>query len=150
MRWVALSGRLKLMNSVPSSSAATRSGGFTLVEVMIALAIVALTVPALLLTLNQQIDSTAYLREKSMASLVANNRLVELRLALRTGQRRLTGTLTGSETMADREWFWSVSTEATEVTGFSRVEVSVSSNEDEGAANLHSIVAFLAVDSQDG
>lgn len=127
---------------------ASKDRGFTLVEVMIALAIVAFTVPALLLTLNQQIDSTAFLRDKSLAALVANNRLVELRLALRGGQRGLTGSLTGSETMADREWFWTVQSQATEVAGFSRVEVSVRGDEDESAANLHTLVAFLALEGQ--
>ena len=85
------------------------SKGFTLVEVMIALAIVALSVPALLLTLNQQIDGTAYLRDRSLAQMVAANRLTELRLALRHGGQRLNGNLTGSETLADRDWYWTVS-----------------------------------------
>ena len=49
--------------------------GFTLVEVMVALAVVALAVPALLFTLYQQLEGTEYLRDRSMASWVAANRL---------------------------------------------------------------------------
>jgi type II secretion system protein I len=69
-----------------------RSAGFTLVEVMVALAIVALALPALLLTLDQQIDGTAYLRDRSLAQIVASNRLTEVRLALRSGRQNLRGT----------------------------------------------------------
>ena len=55
------------------------NAGFTLVEVMVALAIVALAVPALLFTLDQQIDGSSYLRDRSLAQIVAVNRLAELR-----------------------------------------------------------------------
>ncbi|MFT5335623.1 MAG: general secretion pathway protein I, partial [Halioglobus sp.] len=58
----------------------TDSKGFTLIEVMVALAVVAVALPALMLTLNQQIDGTAYIRDKSLANIVAANKLEEIRL----------------------------------------------------------------------
>ena len=57
-----------------------RARGFTLIEVMVALAVVAIALPALLISLYQQVDSTAYLRDKSIAHMVAANKLVELRV----------------------------------------------------------------------
>lgn len=134
---------------VPRSPEGHRSRGFTLIEVMVALAIVAIAVPALLFTLDQQLDGTAYLRDRSLAQIVASNRLSELRLALRSGQRRLQGSLAGSETMAGREWYWRVRTTATQVPEFSRVEVLVSDREAEDAPPLYTLVAFLAA-SGDG
>lgn len=122
----------------------SRERGFTLVEVMVALVIVAMAVPALLFTLNQQIDGAAYLRDRSLAQLVASNRMHELRLALRVGSRRLQGNLAGSEEMAGRTWFWSLTSEATEVPDFSRVELQVRDTEEEGAAALYTLVAFLS------
>ena len=122
-----------------------RGRGFTLIEVMVALAIVALAVPALLFTLDQQLDGTAYLRDRSLARVVAANRLTELRLALRGGDRRLDGRLTGSETMAERDWYWRVSTTATQVPEFSRVEIAVSDRQGENATPLYTLVAFMAV-----
>jgi general secretion pathway protein I len=47
--------------------------------------------------------------------------------------------------MADRDWFWTVQSQATEVPDFSRVEVQVRASEPLDAASLYTLVAFLAV-----
>ncbi|MDP5072018.1 MAG: type II secretion system minor pseudopilin GspI [Congregibacter sp.] len=132
-------------------SRSTRVAGFTLVEVMVALAIVALAVPALLFTMDQQIDGTAYIRDRSLAQIVASNRLAELRLALQSGRQSLGGTSAGSEEMAGREWFWRVQSQATEVPDFSRVEIQVRAQrplaDDDDVSPLYTLVAFLAARS---
>ncbi|MDP5054002.1 MAG: type II secretion system minor pseudopilin GspI [Congregibacter sp.] len=131
-------------------SRSTRVAGFTLVEVMVALAIVALAVPALLFTMDQQIDGTAYIRDRSLAQIVASNRLAELRLALQSGRQSLGGTSAGSEEMAGREWFWRVQSQATEVPDFSRVEIQVRAQRplaDDDVSPLYTLVAFLAARS---
>ncbi len=125
-----------------------RGQGFTLIEVMVALAIVALTVPALLLVLDQQIDGTAHLRDRALAQIVATNRLSELRLSLRRGQGALQGTLSGSEEMADREWFWRAQSTATRMDGFSRLEIQVRVDEGEDVTPLYTLVAYLAINAQ--
>lgn len=127
-----------------------RSRGFTLVEVMVALAVVALAVPALLFTMDQQIDGTAYIRDRSLAQVVATNRLAELRLALRSGGQTLRGSNTGSEVMAGRDWFWRVQSQATEVPDFSRVEIQVRPVAGEAAPSLYTLVAFVAARSEGG
>ncbi|WP_439105943.1 type II secretion system minor pseudopilin GspI [Congregibacter sp.] len=136
------------MPSLPRPS--SRSAGFTLVEVMVALAVVALAVPALLFTMDQQIDGTAYLRDRSLAQVVASNRLAELRLALRGGSQSLRGSSTGSEEMAGRDWFWRVQSQSTEVPDFSRVEIQVRSAEEDNAPSLYTLVAFIAARSDSG
>lgn len=118
--------------------------GFTLVEVMVALAIVALALPALLFALHQQVDGTGYLRDKSLAQLVANNKLVELRLLSAARGELLRGSDSGSEEFAGRPWYWRLESTPTQVQGFYRVEITVHTGEEEGGPLLYSLVAFLA------
>lgn len=120
--------------------------GFTLVEVMVALVVVALAVPALLFTLDQQIDGTAYLRDRTLAQIVASNRLTELRLALRRGRGSLRGSLAGSEAMAGRDWFWRAQSTPTAVPDFSRLEIQVRDRETDNAPPLYTLVAFVKSD----
>lgn len=131
-------------------SLSTKPRGFTLIEVMVALAIVAMAVPALLFTMDQQIDGTAYLRDRSLAQVVASNRLTELSLALRDGRQSLRGLTTGSEAMAGRDWYWRVQSQGTEVPDFSRVEVQVRTEEGADSASLYTLVAFVAARSDGG
>lgn len=122
--------------------------GFTLVEVMVALAIVAIALPALLFTLYQQVDTTAYLRDKSMAQLVAVNKMTEIRLVTLAQRELNAGREIGSATLADREWFWTVESTPTEVPQFFRVMVSVGAQEDSTTPEraLYSLVAYLSAD----
>ena len=82
--------------------------GFTLVEVMVALAVVALAVPALLFTLFQQLEGTEYLRDRSMASWVAANRLNELKLVVAKQGAVPEGQLSGETRLAQRDWYLSL------------------------------------------
>jgi general secretion pathway protein I len=125
-----------------------RHAGFTLVEVMVALAVVAIALPALLIALYQQVDSTAYLRDKSMAHAVAANKLTELRLLSRARQGLFQGQDGGVAQMGDRDWYWWLQSQPTEVEQFYRVEISVALEETSRDAPLYTLVAFLSADLQ--
>ena len=90
-----------------------RPSGFTLVEVMVAMAVVAIALPALLVALYQQVDNTAYLRDKSMAHAVAANKLTELRLLSRARKGLFQGSDGGVAEMGDRDWYWWLHTHPT-------------------------------------
>ena len=120
--------------------------GFTLVEVMVALAVVAVALPALLMSLYQQVDSTAYLRDRSLASLVAANKLAELRLLSRARQSLLKGCDSGVEELGERDWYWWIESTPTEVEQFYRLEIRVAAGEDDEQQPLHTLVAFLSDD----
>ena len=129
----------------PGADKRARQRGFTLIEVMVALAVVALAVPALLFTLDQQIDGTAYLRDRSVAQLVASNRLAELRLGQRAGRPLLRGSVSGEEEMADRRWYWSAASESTEVPDLYRVSIEVRGRAD-AQSPLYTLVALMRGD----
>ena len=123
-----------------------RRNGFTLVEVMVALAVVAIALPALLIALYQQVDSTGYLRDKSLAHMVASNKLTELRILSKARQNLPPGKGSGVAQMADREWYWWLETQVTEVQQFSRVEIIVARNETLREQPLYTLIAFLSSD----
>lgn len=76
--------------------------GFTLLEVLVALVIVAVAVAALGRAGSQVIDHQAELEQRTWALWVADNALSELHLEAvpATGRRR------GSSDMGGRTWYW--------------------------------------------
>jgi len=85
----------------PRISASQR--GFTLLEVLIALAIVAMAVGALLGTITSSASNISYLRSKTIAEWVALNHLTEVRISQ---QMPDTGRRTGYTVMAGMRWQW--------------------------------------------
>ena len=132
----------------PRRDSVSSSRGFTLIEVMVALAVVALAVPALLFTIDQQIDGTAYLRDRSLARLVASNRLAELRLGRRAGRPLLRGSASGEEEMAERLWYWSAASESTEVPSLYRLSIEVRDRAD-AESPLYTLVALMRGDDDE-
>ena len=126
-----------LINGKPAESS-----GFTLVEVMVALAIVAIAVPALLFALFQQLDGTEYLRDRSIASWIATDRMSELRLVVAKQGAVPKGELLGETRLAERDWYWWIEQQATEIPGFIRVDVKVSL-EAARTQPLHTLTAFV-------
>ena len=127
-----------------------RARGFTLVEVMVALAIVAIALPALLMSLYQQIDDTAYLRDKTLAYMVAENKLAEIRLVIGSTRNLSAGKDSGLASMADRDWYWWVETKTTEVEKFFRVDITVSLEEEQQEQPLYTLSAFMSGDLEAG
>lgn len=97
-----------------------RARGFTLLEVLIALAIVALSAGALLGSVTSSASNVIYLKEKTLSEWVALNRLTEIRIAREmpgTGRRK------GSTTMGGLRWEWEEEVTELPIEGMYRVEV---------------------------
>lgn len=124
----------------------SRASGFTLVEVMVALAVVAVALPALMFSLHQQIDGTAYLRDKSFARMVASNRLNEIRLIARAKQQLEKGSDSGTAELAGREWQWQTTTTETVVPNFYRIEIEVSEPDAQENEVLFTLIGSLSGD----
>lgn len=100
-----------------------RERGFTLVEVMVALAIVALALTAMASSMNTMIDNASTMRERTYASWIAQNKIAELRLA---GVLPEVGTNSGELEYGGTQWSWRATISETGVESFMRIDVSVS------------------------
>ncbi|TLY61079.1 MAG: type II secretion system protein GspI, partial [Gammaproteobacteria bacterium] len=87
-------------------------GGFTLIEVLVALAIVAIGMAAVLGALSSAANTTAYLRDKTFAEWVALNQIATLRLKMQTAPPA-TGNTAGEVDFAGRSWHWRQEVSAT-------------------------------------
>lgn len=124
-----------------------RARGFTLVEVMVALAVVAIALPALMFALSRQVDDTAYLRDKSLARMVAENKLAEKRLKVHAVRELARANESGMAEFAGRQWFWWMATEQTpQVPGFYRIEVDVALSEEARDKPAYTLVSFMQGD----
>ncbi len=109
----------------------TASRGFTLVEVMVALVIVATAISALLVQIMGNVDNTAYLRDKTIAHWVALNQLELAYLENQHTNKFIDRERSGSEEMAGREWYWQIKPKKTAAEGFLQLEVSVRADEND-------------------
>jgi general secretion pathway protein I len=99
-----------------------RCGGFTLIEVLVALAIVTIGMAAVLGTLSSSADTVSYLRDKTFAQWVGLNQIANLRLS---GQVAPTGNSEGDTDFAGRKWHWRQDVAATQIPGVVRIDVSI-------------------------
>jgi len=96
--------------------------GFTLVEVLVALIIVALGMGAALKALTSAADNTSRLREKTFAAWVGLNQLATERLG--TGLST-TATKEGEVDFGNSRWHWQQVIEDMQVPGMKRITVRV-------------------------
>jgi general secretion pathway protein I len=97
-----------------------RARGFTLLEVLIALAIVALSAGALLGSVTSSTSNVIYLKERTLAEWVALNRLAEIRMDVNmpgTGKRK------GSSVMGGMRWEWEEEVTELPFEGLFRIDV---------------------------
>jgi type II secretion system protein I len=99
-----------------------RAGGFTLVEVLVALMIVAVGLTALMVAVNGTARTSGFLRDKTLAQWIALNRLTEVRLnVVKFGQNTDTGELD----FGNRKWHYDTRYFDTSMASMKRVVVRV-------------------------
>lgn len=117
----------------------TRARGFTLIEVVVALAVLAVTLGALISGAARYADNAAYLREKTLALWVAHNRLTEI--GLEPAWPGL-GKSDGDAELGGVDWRWDVTVSETPDPKVRRIEITVRpQGQDAGSATLSSFVA---------
>lgn len=129
------------MNSIVEHAPRSKAiNGFTLVEVMVALLVVGIALPALLSQITSQADSTADLRDRSYAQWVAQNQLETFRVEYALSDQLLQGEASGEVEMLDRTWRWKVVSEESDLPGMWRQTVTVGTQPEE---ELVSMVGFI-------
>lgn len=100
-----------------------RNKGFTLIEVLVALAIVSLALMAAAGSIGKMADNANSLRERTYAAWIAENKIAELRLANVVPE---VSSSSGELDYAGTEWSWRAVVSETGVENLFRVDVSVS------------------------
>lgn len=96
--------------------------GFTLVEVLVAVAVLAIAMAAVIGAMARQADNAGYLKRKTIAMWVARNRLAEIQLeAAAPGVGRADGRVE----MGGVEWRWDSVARNTEDPRLRRVDIEV-------------------------
>lgn len=98
--------------------------GFTLIEVLIALAFLAIAMGAVIATVGASIRDAAELQNKTYAHWVAMNEVTTLRLALAWPE---IGNQKGNTKLAGQKWDWQAKVSTTPDPDLRRVDVTVSS-----------------------
>ena len=117
-----------------------RSTGFTLLEVLVALAVLAIAMGAIINAATQSAVSTAYLRDQTLASWVALNKINELLLDPKPWPEE--DSLQGNADLANRTWHWKVRFMKTDDPGLRQLEITVRSTDT--APVLSELTAFNA------
>lgn len=107
------------MSAVRSTS---RSKGFTLVEVLVAMVIVAFGMGAVLTALTSAADNVTRMREKTFAEWVGLNQLAIARLQ---ATAPATGGTEGDVDFGARKWHWQQTVENIDIPGIRRLTIRV-------------------------
>ena len=114
--------------------------GFTLVEVVVALAIVAIGMLAVFKTIGDTVHNVTDLRDRTFATWIADNRITEIRIS---GEMPSVEETTGEVEFAGRRWHWVTKVSQTQVRGLRRIDVTVRRDADAENASLVALAGFV-------
>jgi general secretion pathway protein I len=121
-------------------NSAHRCKGFTLLEVLVALTIVALSLGALISTSGSHASSAGYLKQKTIAHWVAMNEITRLQVEKAWPGK---GDSKGSTEMAGAEWYWTLTVKETEDEDSHQVEYRIYLDEDR-EYSLTRLIGYLS------
>ena len=117
-----------------------RQLGFTLLEVMVALAVLAIVMGALIKVTDSYAFNAGYLQEKTLAQWIAENKAVEYQLMQ---EFPAVGSKSGETEMARVDWQWRVKVSNTEDKRLRRLDISVALKQGDLDTPITTLVAFV-------
>lgn len=114
--------------------------GFTLIEVVVAVAVISIGLAATIKTVSTVTKNTAHLNERIVATWVAQNAMAAYELDLEDDASKESS---GSEEMAGVEWYWEKVIEDTEDPDIKRVEIEVRRDSKSSSQVYASLVTLL-------
>lgn len=118
--------------------------GMTLLEVMVALLIFALTGTAVMKAAGDHLNAVAQIEAITFATWVANNQMTRVML---DNQWPPTNNQKGSEEMAGRVWYWKQEVSKTNDKDLRAIEIRVGLSE-QSEASITSIVGYVSKPSE--
>lgn len=118
----------------------TKTVGFTLIEVVVAVAVIAVGLMGTIKTVGTVTKNTALLNERVIATWVAQNAMASYELNLENDADKET---TGSEEVAGIEWYWTKKLVNTQDPGIQRVEIDVRRDDDPDSQVYASLVSLF-------
>lgn len=97
--------------------------GFTLLEVLVALAVLAVGLGAAIQAASSSVQSLAYQRDRTLAAWVAEN--IANEALLKTAPPSIGSIQRGTLAMAKQNWQWTLRTQATDDPDLRRLDISV-------------------------
>ncbi len=116
------------------------SRGFTLIEVMLAMAVFAIAGLSLLSAASNNARNMGHLESKMFANWVASNQLVAARLEKKWPPKN---NLKGEVELANRQWFWQQKVQKTTDKNMRAIVMEVRLNEDDKLA-LASVTTYVS------
>lgn len=101
--------------------------GFTLIEVLLALAIIAIALTALLRATSQTITNTTQLKDKSISHLVAMEAITAIQLGIIN--INLNQEITEVTLMLNNRWYWRAALIPTQIKSMQQINILVSKNQ---------------------
>ncbi len=119
-----------------------RAAGFTLLEVLVAVAVLALAMAAIIGAGARYADAAGYLREKTLALWVAHNRLTEIELQ---PVWPAIGDSNDDVDMGSVRWRWRAHVKATADENLRRIDIDVvKSDQPDATSSYAQLTAFIS------
>lgn len=124
---------------LPVPANRSTESGFTLIEVLIALFIIAIGLTAVVAVAARSGRIDSQLQQHTFASWVASNQIARMRLKKNWPE---VGTSDGKVTLADQDWHWKAKVSKTQDPDLRRVDVTVSTEDKQNDAII-TLIGFI-------